>query len=154
MVQSGMMTKPFWLVTRDCQSQLNSLAPSAHHCCVFLTVSLENVFDGQFWSNAIAAVITSEVVALQIISGKGNPLAKAAARGEASQEKAMQQAAAYDLDILQRLAVTETTLSGDLTADHTVHSVTVVSQSRSSTILLPFTPCLQCGSVCETGSAS
>ena len=49
---------------------------------------------------------------MQIISGKGNPLAKAAARGEASQERAMQQAVAYDLDILQRLAVTETTLAG------------------------------------------
>ncbi len=56
---------------------------------------------------------------MQIISGKGNPLAKAAARGEASQEKAMQQAAAYDLDILQRLAVTETTLSGILLAKFT-----------------------------------
>lgn len=50
--------------------------------------------------------------AAQIISGKGNPLAKAAARGLASGEGSMQRAAAYDLDILQRLAVTETTLAG------------------------------------------
>ena len=49
---------------------------------------------------------------MQIISGRGNPLAKAAARGEAGDETSMQQAAAYDLDVLQRLAVTETTLSG------------------------------------------
>ena len=54
---------------------------------------------------------------MQIISGKGNPLARAAARGEASQERAMQQAVAYDLDTLQRLAVTETTLSGTHTTD-------------------------------------
>ncbi len=49
---------------------------------------------------------------MQIINGRGNPLARAAARGDAGDETSMQQAAAYDLDILQRLAVTETTLSG------------------------------------------
>ena len=59
---------------------------------------------------------------MQIISGKGNPLARAAARGEAGQEQAMQQAVAYDLDTLQRLAITETTLSGILTAGCTTTS--------------------------------
>lgn len=59
---------------------------------------------------------------MQIISGKGNPLARAAARGEASQERAMQQAVAYDLDTLQRLAVTETTLSGTHTTDASLNS--------------------------------
>jgi len=61
---------------------------------------------------------------LQIVSGKGNPLAKAAARGEAGEERSMQQAVAYDLDILQRLAVTETTLSGTLTACCTHPNIT------------------------------
>ena len=67
---------------------------------------------------------------MQIISGKGNPLARAAARGEAAHESAMQQAVAYDLDILQRLAVTETTLSGTLTAGITSVSSAAMHQFR------------------------
>ena len=74
---------------------------------------------------------------MQIISGKGNPLAKAAARGDAGQEKAMQQAAAYDLDILQRLAVTETTLSGALSTKCTTTSCSACTKAHLLIFLHP-----------------
>lgn len=73
---------------------------------------------------------------MQIISGKGNPLARAAARGEAGHERAMQQAVAYDLDTLQRLAVTETTLSGALPARNTLGSI----RSKGPVPYLPICP--------------
>ena len=47
---------------------------------------------------------------MQILLGKQNAFAKAAARGELPRSSPRHKAAAYDLDILQKLAVAESTL--------------------------------------------
>ena len=49
----------------------------------------------------------------QIMAGRNNPLAKAAAQGEAAATAPhLHAAAAQDLDALQRLSITESTLAG------------------------------------------
>ena len=45
-----------------------------------------------------------------MLIGKFNPFAKAAAKGELPKTSPLHKAAAYDLDILQKLSVAETTL--------------------------------------------
>ena len=47
---------------------------------------------------------------LQVLTGKFNTFAKAAAKGELPKSSPLHRAAAFDLDILQKLAVAETTL--------------------------------------------
>ena len=47
---------------------------------------------------------------MQVLVGKFNPFARGAARGELQRSSPLHKAAAYDLDILQKLAVAETTL--------------------------------------------
>ena len=52
---------------------------------------------------------------MQIILGRNNPLAKAAAVGTLAEEQGpLHAAAAHDLDVLQKLAVAESTLAGAL----------------------------------------
>ena len=46
----------------------------------------------------------------QVLIGKYNAFARAAAKGELQKSSPLHKAAAYDLDILQKLAVAETTL--------------------------------------------
>ena len=50
---------------------------------------------------------------MQILAGR-TPLAKAAARGTLAERGALQDAASYDLDVLQRLSLAESTLAGEL----------------------------------------
>jgi hypothetical protein len=47
---------------------------------------------------------------LQVLIGKFNCFARAAAKGELPKSSPLHKAAAYDLDVLQKLAVAETTL--------------------------------------------
>lgn len=47
---------------------------------------------------------------MQVLVGKFNPFARGAARGELQKSSPLHKAAAYDLDILQKLAVAESTL--------------------------------------------
>lgn len=49
---------------------------------------------------------------MQILAGR-NPLAKAASRGLLVESASLQHAAVYDLDVLQRLSLAESTLAGD-----------------------------------------
>lgn len=46
----------------------------------------------------------------QVLTGKYNPFARAAAKGELPKSSPLHKAAAFDLDVLQKLAVAETTL--------------------------------------------
>ena len=56
-----------------------------------------------------------QLACMQIILGRNNPLAKAAALGNLAEEQGpLHAAAAHDLDVLQKLAVAETTLAGML----------------------------------------
>lgn len=48
---------------------------------------------------------------MQILAGR-TPLAKAAARGTLAEWGPLHNAAAYDLDVLQRLSLAESTLAG------------------------------------------
>lgn len=50
------------------------------------------------------------VACFQVLNGKANPFARAAAMGDLPKSSPLHKAAAFDLDILQQLAVAETTL--------------------------------------------
>lgn len=67
---------------------------------------------GDFYSSlAVASHLSWQDFLLeQILLGKQNAFAKAAARGELPRSSPRHKAAAYDLDILQKLAVAESTL--------------------------------------------
>lgn len=47
---------------------------------------------------------------MQVLNGKANSFAKAAAKGDLPKSSPLHKATAFDLDILQKLAVAETTL--------------------------------------------
>ena len=50
------------------------------------------------------------MICYQVLTGKFNAFARAAAKGELPKSSPLHKAAAFDLDALQKLAVAETTL--------------------------------------------
>ena len=50
------------------------------------------------------------VICFQVLNGKANSFARAAAMGDLPKSSPLHKAAAFDLDILQKLSVAETTL--------------------------------------------
>ena len=82
------------------------------------------------WTSAVHAWVSPDPRApvepsavVQIMAGRNNPLARAAALGDAAAEAAhLHAAAAQDLDALQRLSVTESTLAGGCMCAEAMHA--------------------------------